>query len=53
MSVLISLVIWIVIIGLLVWAEGILPIDPTVVRIIQAATAIVGVLLIAQRFLLA
>jgi len=51
MSLLISLIIWIVVIALLVWAEGLLPIDPTVVRIIQAATAIIGVLLIAQRFL--
>ncbi len=52
MSVLISLVIAIIVIALLVWAEGFLspPLDAGIVRLIQAATAIIGALLVLQRF---
>ena len=50
MTELISLIIAIVVLAVLVWAEGLLPIDPWIVRIIQAATAIIGALLLVQRF---
>jgi hypothetical protein len=49
MSLLITVIIWIAVIGFLIWAEGLLPIDPRIVRVIQAATAIVGALLLIQR----
>jgi hypothetical protein len=49
MFLLITVIIWVAVIGLLVWAEGLLPIDPRVVRVIQAVTAIVGALLLIQR----
>jgi len=50
MTVLISLIIGLVLIFALVIAEGYLPIDGRIVRLIQALTAIVGVLLLVQRY---
>ncbi|MET0375663.1 MAG: hypothetical protein ABW128_15575 [Rhizorhabdus sp.] len=46
---LVALVVSLILIAALVWAEGLLPFDATMVRLIQALTAIVGILLIAQR----
>lgn len=49
MSALVVIIVGLILIGVLVYGEGLLPIDPTLVRFIQAATVILGALLIAQR----
>ncbi len=50
MTILISLIIGVVILAVLVWAAGLLPLVGQLVRIIQAAVAIIGALLLAQRY---
>lgn len=49
MTILIAAIIILVVIVLLVWAEGLLPIDARVVQLLQAATVIIGALIILQR----
>ena len=44
-----TVLIWVICIGFLVWAEGHLPFDGRLVQGIQAVTAIVGALLLLQR----
>jgi len=49
MGLLIFLIVAIVVIGLLVYAEGLLPMDPNFIRIVQVLTVLVGVLVIVNR----
>lgn len=51
MNTLIMLVIWIAVIAVMVWAIGFIPADSRLVRGLQAVVAVIGALLIAQRFL--
>lgn len=48
---LIYLIVAIVIIGILVVGESYLPIDGRIVRLLQAATILIGALLLADRYL--
>jgi len=49
MSVLILLIVALVVIGLLVYAEGLLPFDRRIVQLLQAATILLGAVVILQR----
>lgn len=42
-----TIILTVLIIALLVWAESLLPIDATIVRVLQAVTIILGVLHLA------
>jgi len=45
----VTLIVGLIIVAALVWAESYLPFDGRAVQLIQAATAILGVVLVAQR----